>query len=482
MHLHSLHTTKPHTEAVSLLSTIRSISNRLSFTFALVCVLFPAVLLAQEGADSATGVNPYEMSFEDFEWDESAKLTPVAGAKSVARTPSVAAALKIVRKQLEESPSNPAARTLLGELLLRHAKQDDDLAAYSQSAKELRAVLADSPDYRPAKLALAETLLAMHEFEEALEIATKLDSETASSPRLLAILFDAQVELGKYAAASKALSRLKTAEWSSPVMARAARLAEIHGDFDKAIKLISDATEHGEASGYFSKSDLAWYSWRKGQLHLKAAQVPQAKAYFEIAQQAAPGDEAALVGLAHAHFAEGDLAKAIATLRLAAEGEAPPVLALLGDALALHGDTAEAEKLWLRTEELMREEAKLAKVPHAREVAMFYADHDRNAREALELAKLDLAQRRDPFALDAFAWVLLGSGNVQEARSASEQALAAIPTDPQILFHAAVIAEANGDLGSSRQHAESLLKTNARFSITYFRQFEQLLRRLALAP
>ncbi len=122
----------------------------------------------------------------------------------------------------------------------------------------------------------------------------------------------------------------------------------------------------------------------------------------------------------------------------------------------------------------MREEAKVAKLAHAREVAFFYADHDRNVQEAVELAKLDLQQRDDAFAHDCHAWTLLKSHQIEEAGVAIRLALKSVPSDNRILFHAAAIAHASGDASLAKSYAQQI--RNPRFSVIHHKELQRYLQ------
>ena len=122
----------------------------------------------------------------------------------------------------------------------------------------------------------------------------------------------------------------------------------------------------------------------------------------------------------------------------------------------------------------MREEQKVAKVAHAREVAMFFADHDRNLGEALKLASIDLQQRSDAFAHDAHAWILYKNGKLPEAKLAITQAMAAGTATPPILFHAATIFDACGERDNAANHLKLLLSANPHFSVIYDKRVQQL--------
>ncbi len=421
------------------------------------------------------------LTFDDFPWEEPTDLRPLEGAVPVGEPVDIDAAIMRYERRVNTHPEDYASQTVLGSLLLRRATEEDDLPSYSLSEAQLRNALKVNPNYKPAKLALASTLMAQHGFKESLALFSELNDDSPGRPANLAGLFDCHLELGEYTEAEGYLVELWRIEISAPVLARAARLDELKGNLAEAISKIDLAIENLLQTTAAPPESLAWYCWRKGSLHIAAGDSEGAAAAFESVLASDPSDEAALVGLAMTHFLRNELPQTIELLERAAQGEAPPVVALLGDALALDKQIERAEPLWDRTAELMREEAKDAKVAHAREVALFYADHNRNAQEALELSKLDLEQREDGFAFDCQAWILFKKGDFGQAKIASDRAIAAIPHDLNAQFHAALIYEKLGDLDTARNLLRKIAKINPRFSITYFNEFIALQKRLGLS-
>ncbi|MEZ6137412.1 MAG: tetratricopeptide repeat protein [Pirellulaceae bacterium] len=441
-------------------------------------LMFASMLAAQGVLAQAPAADPYAVSFNDFDWVDPIELEPLAGSVPIGEPLNTVAAIELFENKVAAQPDDFASRTVLGELLLRRAKNDDHLPSYSLSQKSLEAALAINPQYLPAKLALASAYMAQHEFKAALRLLEEMDQQYPSRPATLAGLVDCQIELGDYASAKALLERLLKLERSAPVLARAARIEELEGKCLQAISLMDEAIVDLRNTTDATDACLAWYRWRKGTLLLKNGQTDQARDAFQSVLSANPHAEASLVGLAMAHFADNNLPAAIQSLEVAAESDAPPVLALLGDALAIAGNAERAQQLWQETEAVMREEAKVAKVAHAREVAMFYADHDRNLGEALELSDIDFTQRADTYAWDCRAWALFKNGQAREAKIASEKALAAMPYDLNLLFHAALIEEHVGNIQTAREYALRISEVNPRFSITYYNDFNELQQRL----
>lgn len=423
---------------------------------------------------SHTRQDPYSLTFDDLEWQESVEVRPIKGAVAMRLVGDPGAGIAMFERRVDDSSNDFANRTILGQLLLRYAKDQDDLPAFERSENVLREALANNPDYAPANLALARTLMARHGFKEALQLAIEVNTAAPNQPSHLAVLFDCQLEIGEYALAAQTLGRLRKLEDSAPVLARAARLCELSGERTKAISLIQSAIVDLQATANDGQESMAWYLWRLGTLQFDAGRIREAAASFSQGLSMAAEDEALLVGMAHTQFASGDLPATIATLEKAAANEAPPVLSLLGDAYRLAGDDSKAEELWRRTDETMREEAEIAKAAHSREVAKFYADHNLKPEQAVELSELDLSQRSAPHSWDCHAWALFKNGQTESARESINKALLLASDDCNLLYHAAAIECASKNVVQARRYIERIESINPNFSITYSVDFKTL--------
>src|SRR5690606_26198804 len=80
------------------------------------------------------------------------------------------------------------------------------------------------------------------------------------------------------------------------------------------------------------------------------------------------------------------------------------------------------------------------------ELAQLYASHDINHAKAVKRAREEVAKRpSSPEALDVLAWALFRAGELEEAKSISQKARAAAPTNGVILAHNGLIEVALGN-------------------------------------
>ena len=183
----------------------------------------------------------------------------------------------------------------------------------------------------------------------------------------------------------------------------------------------------------------------------------------------------ALAAMGQIRAAQGRFAEAIGYYRQAVEIIPYPLyVGALGDVYAASGDRAGAEKQYALVEYIGRLSAINQQV-YNRELATFYADHDRKPVEALALARKELEVRRDVYTADALAWVLLKNGAAGEAQAAMEEALRMGTQDAMMEYHAGMIAAARGDAGKEKMHLERALAINRHFHVLFAPRAESLL-------
>jgi tetratricopeptide (TPR) repeat protein len=173
----------------------------------------------------------------------------------------------------------------------------------------------------------------------------------------------------------------------------------------------------------------------------------------------------ALGGLARVRAAEGRLVDAVALYRRAiAIVPAPDLVAALGDACAAAGDGAEAERQYALVEYMGRVAAANG-TTYGRQLALFYADHDRRLDEALRLARAEAATRTDVYTLDALAWALYANGRLREAARAEHRALRLGTEDAAMRYHEGLIAAGLGRRARAARDLRRALALNPYFDL-----------------
>lgn len=433
-------------------------------SIALARIAFVGLVFCVGGfAHSQESSDPYSKTFDDFQWKEDEERVAIPGSLAVGEMPPTLALIRTFEQRVEKAPHDYANLTVLGQLYCRHAKESDDLESYTKAGNALEHALKIRPDYAAGKLYLAEVYSARHRFEEALRLATEVRNQNAGSNIAIAIVADCQIELGRYDDAKQSIDQLAAREVSPPVLARQARLSELTGETDQAIALIDEALKSLDELGALP-NEVKWYLWRKGNLLLSRGRAEEAKQFFTRALAIDPQDDASNSGLAHAQHACGETDAAIKTIQIVIdEYEAPPAMALLGDYYRSLGNDDMAEQWYRKTEAKMREELIVAGDAHAREVALFFADHNRNLHEALSLAKLDMGQRQDLYAYDALAWCQYRVGEFEAAYANIQTALKQGTEDAKLFYHAALICDAVGRQADTEHWRKRMRETNPQF-------------------
>jgi len=102
---------------------------------------------------------------------------------------------------------------------------------------------------------------------------------------------------------------------------------------------------------------------------------------------------------------------------------------------------------------------------YGRQLALFYADHDRRPEEALRLARLEAAGRGDIYTDDTLAWACYKNGRLAEAARAAHRALRLGTEDAMLHYHAGTIAAALGHERIAARHLRRALGLNPHFDL-----------------
>jgi tetratricopeptide (TPR) repeat protein len=369
-----------------------------------------------------------------------------AGLSQAPGRPQIQEIERLIRAfggRVREQP-NALDYTFLGHLQLLRGRLTGDVAAYGQARRDLTRALDLYSDDPEAAALLAVVRYTTHDFPGALDLAAGVYERDPSQYGALAVIGDAQMELGRYDEAEATYAQLaRELTGSGAVQARRSRMAFLRGDGEQAMRLAAVGEEQARAAGAFG-AELSFYSILQGQVAFDAGDYDEAAAHYEDALRVAPDYYVALAMLAKARAAQGRTEDAIRLyLRAIAAVPQPDFLAALGDLYSIRGERRLAREQYATVEAI----ATLARVNqqvYNRQLALFYADHDVDVDRAVELAESELRVRKDVYGYDAYAWALYKAGRLEEARAASEQALRLGTPDPKLWYHAGMISAAIG--------------------------------------
>ena len=246
---------------------------------------------------------------------------------------------------------------------------------------------------------------------------------------------------------------------------RRSRLAFIEGRGDAAVQAARDAVQHAIDEGA-EGAGLAFYQTTLGDLLAATGHPDDAVAAYQAAVAVRPGWPAALVGLGRHAFAAGHLDTAIADYDQAiATIPLPEFLARRADLHTIRGAAGDAQAAAddLATVEAIAKLAGDAANVYDRTLVLYLADHGLDPARAVRMAESELAVRKDVYGYDAYAWALLTAGRVADAHAAADQALAAGTRDPRMLYHAGMIALADGRPADAKTYLSDALALDPGF-------------------
>jgi tetratricopeptide (TPR) repeat protein len=368
------------------------------------------------------------------------------------------------RAAIAAAPGDPEAHVALALALARRARETADSALYADGHAAIDQALAIDPGHYEAEKIRVWLLLGQHDFASALERAKALNKRMPDDVLVYGFLVDAHAELGQYQEAEEAAQwMLDLRQGNIPGLTRAAYLREMFGDVEGAIELMDAAFHRTRPT---ETEDRAWLLVQLAHLKRMSGALADAETLARQALDLFPGYHYALGELGRVKVAERKHDEAVGWFRRHyAAAPHPENLFTLGEALALSGQTAEASRTFAEFEAAALEESD--GVDNAnRELVAYYVDHASMPADALRIATLELARRRDVYTLDAYAWALRANGRHAEARQIMEEALAVGIRDPRILYHAGAIAAAQRDVASATKYLDAALQQAPQSSVS----------------
>lgn len=389
--------------------------------------------------------------------------TPDAGQQTPALADSLAATVAELEQAVADRPTDLAAWQRLGVLYVRRAVEVGDPAFYDLAERAFDRADTLAPDNALTLVGRGSLALSLHRFDEALALGERAVAALPGNADALAVVVDAQVELGRYDAAAATLQQMLDRRPSLPALARASYLRELHGDLDGAIVAMRQA----EAAGAASPFDQATVAALLGDLAFEDGHLRAAAAAYTQAAELAEGIVPGAVGSARTRWAAGDIAGAVAVLEpVVSRYPQPAAVVLLGELHAAAGDQRAAGEQFdvaRAIADLQRSAGQVVDL----EMALFEADHG-DAALAVELAEAAHVARPDNvFADDALAWALHRAARSAAAVPHARAAVRLGTADALLHYHAAEVLAAVGDDAGARAQLERALELTPWFSVPY---------------
>jgi tetratricopeptide (TPR) repeat protein len=397
---------------------------------------------------------------------------PSAAEESVAREQRIA----FFEARAAADPIDFLSLNNLAAEYLQRARETGDVADYARAEQAATRSLELIPGDNYAGLTLlASVRLVQHDFAAVEALANQAMPLKPLGPTAYGLLGDAQIGLGRYGEAFENYDKMRALDAGLPALSRLANHAFITGDRFDSIDLWKQAVAQSQG---LPVENQAWAHVQLGVTYFAYGDYTTAAKEHQLALDLFPDYVHALAGLAQTRAAQERYDESIDLYtRAVARLPQPQYVAALGDVLTAAGRDAEAEQPYALVEAI----ASLYEANSINtdlQIALFYADHDRNLNDALAMAEAAYEAGPGVYAADALAWALYKNGRYDEAAAKSDIALAEGTPEASFLFHAALIHLALGDEAAARNHLSQAVELNPRFSPLHAEDAQRLLANL----
>ena len=320
-----------------------------------------------------------------------------------------------LRKQLAQQPRDPVLALAVAKRYLDQAHElgDPRFAGMAMSAIEGWSVEETMPD--GILMMRANLQQYLHEFDASARSLQRLLARPSAQPRPQPWLTLATVRRvqGRYADSDAACKQVAQAGAALHANACMAENAALRGDVDRARAAFTQLL----STPSLAAATQAWLMTSLAELEQRAGRAQAAEAAFRAALKL---DAEPYATLAFADFLieQKRPTQALALLKAQARSDAV-VLRLAIAGTQAKSASAAADVAEMRERITLANERPDAKVFHGREQAMFALFVEGQPERALELARGNVAQQREPLDLLVLAQAARASGQpaaVQEAR------------------------------------------------------------------
>ncbi|HEY1868584.1 MAG TPA: tetratricopeptide repeat protein [Candidatus Cybelea sp.] len=386
------------------------------------------------------------------------------------------ALIAFYEKQDRRDSSDQITRRVLAAQYLQRFRETGDLNDVTRAL----AVANDSLRLQPqgnvqALGVIASSDIALHRFTAALAAEKSAVEAEPFDDNSRAQVGSILMEIGGYERAARILARPQQSDPNPTWMSIRARYDEVTGNLAGARIQMERAAAVVDRIIVIPAYTRSWYHARVGQLAFEAGDCANAIAQFDEALRIFPDNAMALLFEAKLYRAHRDWPEALAAATRSAElYPLPQALGYEADAQRALGDRAAAR----RTDALIRAEQRLfnAQGVNDRLLAMYYAEHREHLHDALVAARSDLAKRGDEiYADDTMAWVLAALSRWNAARVYALRAARYDTEDPELQYHAAVIAWHTGHAAEARRRLRAALAADPQFHPFYAGDARRLL-------
>jgi tetratricopeptide (TPR) repeat protein len=334
----------------------------------------------------------------------------------------------------------------LGWLFVAKARESFDPGYYKLAEQCAFCLDSHQPHSTEALLLRGHVLQNLHKFKDAEGLARELVARRGLSFDY-GLLGDALMEEGRLDEAAAAYQQMVDQRPDLQAYARIAHLRWLKGDLAGATAVMRLAAN---AASPNSPETAAWVNTRLALLQFQKGDLAQANATCGVALDYQPDYAPALLLRGRLLLARGETETAAVVLQHAVQlNPLPDYQWTFSEALRAAGRGAEAAEV---ESALVRDAA----TADPRTFALYLASRGQSPSTALELAQEELNTRRDVFTHDALAWALAANGQIQQARSEMQLALAQGTKDARLFLHAGAIAARAGQKQEAKAWLDKL--------------------------
>jgi tetratricopeptide (TPR) repeat protein len=360
-----------------------------------------------------------------------------AGSVDIPAGASTDQRIALLQRALGDGSGDAAADyASLGDAYLQKARESGDPSYYSRAERSFDAALRRDPGDVDALLGAGTLAGLRHDFREQLRLGLEARRLAPELVGPYPVVADAQVELGRYRAAERTLQRMLDLKPNLTSYARVSYYRELSGDLAGAV----EAMRLAASAGAGAPENVAYVQVLLGDLELQRGRTGAARVAYTSALRSLPGYAAGMVGLARADAAGGDLGRAAARLRRAAQRlpltETLVLLASVERELGRPG-AADAALAAARAQQRLYRQAGTR--PDA-EGILFEADRGAPAA-AVRLGRRVWRAAPSVRSADALGWALTRAGRPRAGYQFARRALRLGSRDPLFRLHAGIAAK-----------------------------------------
>ena len=399
-----------------------------------------------------------------------ARPARVAAAEAARNAAAARAELEIRSKDIEfyrvragQDLESAEDRAMVAGLYLQRARETGDVndyraaERYADSSLSLRRVRNGK-----ALLTYASALLAQHKFSQALAAANALTDMQPNEPRYRALLAELLVETGRYDAARVQFDSLRNNLRDLAVAPRYARYLEFVGNTEQARRTLMRAVNDMKSAD-LPREQVAWFHLRIADLELRNGRLRRAEHELDEGLHAAPQDGRLWAARARMHALAGKWRDVLRDVDQVGQRADIATIALAGDAYTALGDSTKAQQVWRKAYAMGRENPE----PFNRQWTLFLLEHGIAVDDTRALLEREILERQDVYGWDQLAFARYLTGDLDGAAAAMREAMREGTQDANLIYRAAMIARAQGDVPTARSLATQALTINAKFHHRY---------------